>query len=103
MSIESAIHCVVRLCLLPDARGSGLKIIRDRARSHFFAVQGASRVVDRVSMSGEQRRNAKKWSRPFGLQPKIGASGVAVLENSTTILCARRLAITDFRLQHGHE
>ncbi len=82
----------------PTAR-SGLKIIRGRAGSYFCAVQGERSVVDRVSMSDEQRRNAQKWPRPYGLDPEISASGVAALGNRTTIPCARRLATTDFRTQ----
>ena len=33
------------------------------------------------------------------LSPEIGADRVAVLENGTTIPCARRLVTTDFRTQ----
>ena len=37
-------------------------------------------------MSDEQRTDAQKWPRSKGLSPGIGASGVATLGNSTTII-----------------
>lgn len=86
---------------------SELIIISGHAGSPFFEVQGARGVVDRVSTSDDQRRNAKKEPRPFGLCPEVGASCVAALANGTTIPGARRLAQdldgADFRRQHGHE
>ena len=54
-------------------------------------------MVDRVSISDEERGESQKGPRPFGLWPKIGAGGVAALENTTSIPFARRRAITDFR------
>jgi len=52
-------------------------------------------------MNDEQRKDTGKWTRPFGLRLEIAASGVAALENRTTIPRARRLAITDFRAQRA--
>jgi hypothetical protein len=55
-----------------------------------------------VSTSDNQRRNAEKWPRPFGLRPQIGASGVALPGNGTTTPRAWRLATTDLRAQRDH-
>ncbi len=46
---------------------SGLKIIRGRAGCYFCAVWAKRSVVDRMSMSDEQRRNAQKLPRPYAI------------------------------------
>ena len=74
------------------ATRSGLKIIRGRADSYFRAVQGARSVVDRVSMSDEERRNARKQMSALWVAPKNRVCCVAALEHRTTMLCAPRLA-----------
>jgi hypothetical protein len=49
-------------------------------------------------MNDEQRKDTGKWTWPIGLHPEIGASGVAALENSTTIPRARCLALRKFKM-----
>ena len=79
---------------------SGIKIIRGRAGSHYCTVQGERGVVDRASMSDKSiNEEMCIVTRPYALGLEISASGVAALGNSTTIPCARRLAITNFRTQ----
>jgi len=81
---------------------SGLNNIHSRAGSYFFVVQGERSAVDPGAMSDEQRMwKYELWPRPFGLRPEIGANGVAALGNTTNIPCARRLVVTDFRVQRG--
>jgi hypothetical protein len=59
---------------------SDLNIIRGRAGSHFYAVQGESRVVDRVSMSGEQRGNANCDPGPSGCALKSALAMLSCLK-----------------------
>jgi len=54
-------------------------------------------------MSDKQRRNPRQWARPYGLYSDIGANGVTSLDNSTTILGALRLVITNIRVQRYGE
>ncbi len=54
---------------------SGLQIIHDGAGSRFFAIQGDTAMVDRVSMSDEQRPGEKNGPGPHGLCPRTIVDG----------------------------